>query len=107
MNLFQNIEKLNGSQRWVLVLGMLVLASVFFFVTLQQGLQPFFTFWMFLVPLSLSAVLLGFNVTAGMTILVFFLSCLGLSGPQSEIGNWLVFVLALAINFVLWSRWRR
>jgi len=106
MNLSQTIDKLNRSQCWVLVLGTLVLATAAFFAIPHQNPQPYFGFWLFLIPLGFSAVLLGFNATVGMTGLVFFLSCLNFLEPQPQAGPWFVFVVALALNFVLWSRWR-
>lgn len=98
-------EKLNLYQRWVLVVGTSLLAAVACFLAAQKMGGLLSTLLLFFIPLALSAVLLGLNVTAALSILVIAISLLNLVSASAPAWILTAFILAIAVNYAAWYSW--
>jgi diguanylate cyclase (GGDEF)-like protein len=101
------LENMNLTQRWVLVLGFTLLAAVVCYLAAQRGEVTLSLLLLFYLPLTLSAVLLGLNVTAGLTVAVIVLSTLNLLSASAPAWVWASFFLGLAANYTGWYQWIR
>ncbi len=100
-----NLEKLSLYQRWVLVVGVSLLAAAACFLAAQRGGNLLSASLLFFLPLSLSAVLLDLNATAALSVLVIlgaFLNLLSASAPAWVLT---VFILGAVVNYAAWYRW--
>jgi diguanylate cyclase (GGDEF)-like protein len=107
MNRLINLEKLNVPQKWVLVLGTFFAAAAACYVVAQQGgnlLSPIFLLY---IPLALSGILLGLNVTAALTVVAIVVALTNLLTTSSPAWIAVNFVLGLVVNFTGWYRWIR
>jgi len=118
MNSFLNIEKLKTSRRWILVLATLVLTLSIFYGITQRNigllssdsgtnrvgglLSPLFLFY---IPLSLSAILLGLNTTAVLILIVIVFSIFNLLAASTPLWILFTFLSGLILNYIFWYRW--
>ncbi len=102
-----NLEKLSPSQRWVLVVGSCLLAAVACFLASQRGTGLLSASLLFFLPLSLSAVLLGLNATAALSVLVISIALLNLLSASAPVWVLTVFILGVAVNYADWYRWMK
>ncbi len=100
-------ENLRLSQRWALVLGATLLASVVCYMAAQRGELSLSFLLLFYIPLTLSAVLLGLNVTAGLAVVIVLISLLNLLSSSVPAWAWTTFFLGLAANYTGLYRWIR
>ena len=104
---FLILEKLNTSQRWILVGGTALLAAGTCIGAAQMDCDSLSPLFLYFVPLALSAALLGLNVTAVLTVLAVLSSIENLIGATSQSWVYGAFLLGLALNYAGWYRWIR
>ncbi len=107
MNQALNLENLKIKQRWFLVIAALLFAIVVCYAAAQKGDNLLSPLFLFFVPLTLSGVLLGLNMTAVLTVLVIVISLINLMSVSSPSWVSAAFVIGLIVNFYGWYRWIR
>ncbi len=105
MKNFQDIEKLNGAQKWSVVLGALVFAAVACYEVSQRDGNLYSALFIYYIPLGLSAMLLGLNVTALLTLVVVVLSLLNFLSSSFPVWVYATFFLGLGVNYFFWYQW--
>src|SRR5579872_4223601 len=99
------IEKLNSAQRWSWVLGALFAATVVCYEVAQKDSNLFSAFFVYYLPLGLSAMLLGLNATAVLTLIVFVLSLLNFLSSSFPAWAFVTFLAGLVVNYYFWHHW--
>lgn len=105
MRPFQNLEKLNNSQRWVLVVVSFLFSLTACYLSIQQNNNVLSCLFFFYIPLTLSAVLLGLNVAAVLTVMVIIISVVNLLTVSAPVWILIIFIAGLLVNYYYWYLW--
>src|ERR1019366_8392893 len=105
MKNMQDIEKLNSAQKWSVVLGTLILAAVACYGVSQRDGNLYSALFIYYIPLGFSAMLLGLNVTALLTLVVVVLSFLNFLSSSFPLWVYLTFFSSLGVNYFFWYQW--
>jgi len=105
LNLLWNLEKLKTFQKWILVLTSCFLAETACYLVAQKGGNIFSVLFLFYLPLGLSAVLLGMNVTLILVGGAVILACLNLWAVSAPTWYFVTFISGLTFNYLCWFRW--
>lgn len=105
VNKLQDIEKLKPFQKWALVLTACLLAEAACFEVAQQGGNLSSALFLFYLPLGLSAILLGMNVTGVLSGGAVILSTLNLWAIAAPLWIFITFIAGVILNFIFWYRW--
>ncbi len=105
MKSIQEIENLKLSQKWGMVLGAFFLASAGIYSTARLGGNLFSSLFTFYIPLGLSSMLLGINVTFILTIIVIVISIINLLIASQPFGLFMIFISGIILNYYYWYRW--
>src|ERR1035441_3884565 len=107
MKTFLNLEKMNAGQRWALVLGTALPSILVCYLAPEKEGSYLSPLFLFFIPLTLSAALLGLNATAFLTVVVLLFPLFNLLTASAPAWIFTTFILALVFNYIVWNRWTR
>ncbi len=98
-------ENLGFYQKWVVVSGTTALATGVCYWATQRGELSLSLLLLFYVPLALSTVFLGLNVTAVLAVFIILISLFNLLSVSAPTWILVTFFIGLAVNYIAWYRW--
>jgi hypothetical protein len=102
---FKSIENLNTVQKWLLVVvtaGLVIFGCDWAMEMNRAYYSPLFLYY---IPLALSVVLLGLNITGILTVVMIVFSFLNLYEVSAPVWVYTTFILGLMVNYFIWYRW--